>query len=149
LQAKAVRFACIFDVEDGMRSLCAAVFALCLPAALAAQTYQCDMKSRGSGGFMPPVVFVGIDRAVGSAAVFDAYINLIYKAPLPVDTRKRSDSLWRLAWTVDNIPTRNAGNAKVRYTALFNIAQGTLTLNGNLVGADNVINGRGTCTQVN
>ncbi|MEM8577462.1 MAG: hypothetical protein AAGF60_06390 [Pseudomonadota bacterium] len=124
------------------------LLAALFPTALSAQTYKCDMQAGCPDGFIPPVIFIGLDRAVGSAAVYDAYVNEVYKAPIPVDTTKRSEALWKLRWTVDGIPTRNSGGAEVRYSATFNIARKTLVLNGDYIGADNRIAGSGRCSQV-
>ena len=126
---------------------------VCLAGAVRAgdppgETYECAMRSQGSGGWIGPVMFLTIDRGSERGVVMDAVIYAAHGIPIEVDTTRRSDTLWVFRWTVEDVPMLNEGSGTVRYRASLNTATRKVRVTGVLLGYDNNISGSGDCRDI-
>ncbi len=111
-------------------------------------TYRCEISNRSGNGFVSKTMFFTLDRAKSAGLVYDGLIHATKKAPLPAQVTKRSSTVWRYKWRVDDVPTNNTGTVSLRYSANLNIGTGRVSVSGGIGGLDNDIFGSGRCAVV-
>ena len=119
-----------------------------LPAIVAAETFECEMTSKGRGGFISDTMLLEINRAKGVGFVLDGVVYRVQKKPIAAELIKRSDTVWRFKWEVNDFPTDNSGKADLRYSAMLDLARKRIQVRGILAGYDNNISGSGPCKQI-
>ncbi len=65
----------------------------------AAEVYECRMQRGASGGWVSPLIFVGVDSNAQDAVVMDVFTRDVskdwYPAKLSVDNKKRYTVTWK------------------------------------------------------
>lgn len=115
------------------------------PIAAAAESYKCTTTNFGVDGWVPPVIILGFDQEANVGSAFDALINSVHKAPIPVKFKKWSDTRFQFNWTLKDVRSVNDGGSTLSYKVTLRLNSGTFALSGQYHGYDNVISGSGTC----
>ena len=121
------------------------VFSLALAGAAQAQTFECEMTNKGSGGWIGNKMLFSIEPEEGVGAVLDWAIQEVHKAPIPVRVVKRSSTSWKFFWNVKGVKSANIGKAALNYNATLDTKRMRVRVNGALAGYDNNISGNGPC----
>ena len=116
--------------------------------AFAGQTYDCETKNFGRGGWVSDRIILAFDEEAKAGSAYDAFIHHIHKTPIPVKWRKRSESSYTFNWTVEGLESKNVGKSTVSYKVTLFADRRAFSLNGRLHGYDNVISASGTCKLV-
>ncbi|NNE53168.1 MAG: hypothetical protein HKN30_12310 [Sulfitobacter sp.] len=75
-----------------MKSISIILMTMLLPAAAIADTYRCETKNFGRGGWVPSEMILSYDEAKGEATAFDPMIKHLHENPILVDMKRRSDT---------------------------------------------------------
>ncbi|MFT6676769.1 MAG: hypothetical protein ACJAVM_002974 [Sulfitobacter sp.] len=125
-----------------------AAAALALPLAAAAETYDCETKNFGRGGWVPERIVLDYDTKAGVGTALDGLIKHLHGKPIPVEWSKRSDTSFIFRWTLKGLKATNGGTGINTYKVTLFTAQNKFSLSGRRHGYDNVISGSGTCKRV-
>jgi hypothetical protein len=118
------------------------------PLATAAESYDCTTTNFGRGGWVPERIILGYDAKAKAGSAFDAMINHIHKAPIPVEFSQRSDTSYIFKWRLEGLKATNGGPGINTYKVTLFTARNKFTLSGRRHGYDNVISASGTCKRI-
>lgn len=110
------------------------------------QVFDCKMTTHSRGGWVSPRIVVAIIPEHGVANVMDSFINYRFRVPIPATLADRK-SHYRLTWIVPDLPTKETGPIKVRFSASLRPKSGRLSVTAD-VGDDNHHTGSGRCTLI-
>lgn len=113
-----------------------------------AEAYECQMRHKGTGGWIGDNIVLAMDREEEVGGALDWAIYEVHKTAIPVDVKKRKDHVWRFQWSVQGIKAANAGIQKLTYTAVLNTKRKAVSVRGRLHGSDNQISGSGPCKRI-
>ena len=126
----------------------AMIFSATWSVAIAANVYECDMHSKGNGGFVGDKVFFELNPETATGMVFDGVIKVVYDKPLTAEVTRRNETTWRYKWTVEDYQLGNGGREDISMRATLKTDTGAVSVNGRLRGYDNNISGSGRCKVV-
>ncbi|WP_120502793.1 hypothetical protein [Sulfitobacter mediterraneus] len=126
------------------RFLLAAMAALILPTGAMAEAYDCETKHFGIGGWVPERIILAYDTEAEVGSAFDAMINHLHKAPIPVDWAARSETSFTFKWKLRGLKATNGGKGINSYRVTLFTSLNKFTLSGQRHGYDNVISASGT-----
>ncbi len=124
--------------------LAACLFAA--PMAKAAQTYVCRIQEHGNSGWIPEILFLGVEDDNSSVVVSDPLI-LYFNDRAPVRGRVAMDNPRRktFVWTIP-ARTRSGQYARhLQYTATYVKAAGRMLVSATPPGFGSHYSGEGTC----
>ncbi|WP_299628230.1 hypothetical protein [uncultured Tateyamaria sp.] len=121
----------------------ASVVALASPAT--ALKLECKVTGKGDG-FIAPNLFLEFEPGQQTGTAYDGVIDMVHGAPIEAKLRKlsRSDSEYRLNWSVNNVPARPRP-VRIAYHATVNLADNSVIVRGSIRGATNLVTGTGQC----
>ncbi|MEH6645392.1 hypothetical protein [Sulfitobacter sp.] len=115
------------------------------PFASVAESYDCTTTDFGFGGFVVSRIILAFDAEATVGFAYDAFINEVHKASIPVKFKKWSDNRYQFNWTLKGVKSSNVGTSTLSYKVTLRPQSGTFTLSGVYHGYDNPISGAGTC----
>ncbi|GFE52059.1 hypothetical protein So717_38120 [Roseobacter cerasinus] len=88
-------------------------------AASAAETvYECKASHKSPNGFVGPRTIFFVDDKKGTVRVLDGIIQRYNGGPMQVEVKERSETSYRLSWTVVDLQTTE-GKYDLNYTAIL------------------------------
>lgn len=124
----------------------AALTVVTASGAVAAQFgYECTIKESGTSGYIPEVVFIGVNESTKAVVVSDPVI-LYYNDRKPLAGRIKTDNAKRttFAWELD-FKNRANQTGTIQYRATYLKASGQMTMSALPLGYADTLRGKGKC----
>jgi len=131
-----------------IRFLFAAIALFAVPLSATAESYDCETKHFGRGGWVPERIILAYDTKEKVGSAFDSMINHLHQAPIPVEWSARSATSFTFKWKLKGLKSSNGGKGINSYRVTLFTAQNKFTLTGRRHGYDNVISASGTCKKI-
>lgn len=114
------------------------------------EEYICEVKSFSKIGWIPPKIYLALDRKSGAGIVYDGYIKENYGDVIQANLRKRSDDLWEFRWELKDAHYSNSpGSTDVEYKATLNTRKASVNISAIHSGMDgDALRGQGKCERV-
>ncbi|WP_298972425.1 hypothetical protein [uncultured Roseobacter sp.] len=111
----------------------------------AAETiYGCEATYVSKQGFVGPEIYFFLDEEKGTVRVLDGVVQSVTDGPMAGKLTKRSNSIYRVNWTVANIKGRTT-ELTVNYTGNLYLEKNKYTISAVVRGYDNKVRGEGRC----
>lgn len=114
------------------------------------EEYMCEVKSFSKIGWIPPKIYLALDRKSGAGIVYDGYIKENYGDVIQANLRKRSEDLWEFRWELKDAHYSNGpGSIDVEYKATLNTRKATVNISAIHSGMDgDALRGQGKCERM-